>query len=67
MANDKRVRRDKPLGTFNRQKFEQEVAEEIGISLDRTLGRASRRARNAVASPGAQAGTAERKGDDETR
>jgi hypothetical protein len=53
VAKDKRDRRDNSLlGTFNRQRFEQEVAEEIGISLDRTIGRAGRPAKTAAASPG---------------
>ncbi len=53
MAKDKRDRRDNSLlGTFNRQRFEQEVAEEIGISLDRTIGRAGQKAKTAAASPG---------------
>lgn len=57
MAKDKRDRRDPSLlGTFNRQRFEQEVAEEIGISLDRTIGSVGRKAKTAAASPGASGG-----------
>ena len=56
VAKDKRDRRDPTLlGTFNRQRFEQEVAEEIGISLDRTIGRVGRPAKTAAA-PGAGGG-----------
>ncbi len=56
MAKDKRDRRDGSLlGTFNRQRFEQEFAEEIGISLDRTIRRADQKAKTAAASPGASA------------
>ncbi len=64
MAKDKRDRRANLLGNLNRQRFEQEVAEEIGISLNQRTGRASRRARSAAASPGAGA-TLTRKARDE--
>ncbi len=66
MADDKRDRRDSQqmMGAFDRQKFEQEVAEEIGVSLDRALGRASRRSKNAVSSPGAQQSPAGEQGND---
>ncbi|RJQ05204.1 MAG: hypothetical protein C4551_09800 [Bacillota bacterium] len=53
MAEDKRGRRDELLGRLTKQRFEEEVANEIGISLSRKTGRASRRARGQVASPGA--------------
>lgn len=53
MANDKRDRRGDLLRDLNKRRFEEEVAEEIGISLERRTGRPARRARDAAASPGA--------------
>jgi hypothetical protein len=46
VVKDKREKSDgKVDGTFDPKRFEQEVAEEIGISLDRTLGKAGRRSK----------------------
>lgn len=56
MDKGKKMSRPEFMGRVSRQRFEQEVAEEIGLSLDRKLGRASRKARNEAGSPGA-AGT----------
>lgn len=62
MDKDKNMNRDDQARGFDRRRFEQEVAEEIGISLDRAIGRASRRSRNQTASPGASAtGSADKK------
>lgn len=54
MPKNQRDRRDTRLEPFDRRKFEQEVAEEIGVSLDRALGRANRRAGNAASPPAAE-------------
>jgi len=52
VAKDKRDRRVN-LGEFNRGRFEQEVAEEIGISLRNKGLRRGRTARDEAAAPGA--------------
>jgi hypothetical protein len=52
VARDKRDRRAYPVDDVTKRRFEQEVAEEIGVSLDRKFGR-RRAARDAAASPAA--------------
>jgi len=66
VANDKRDRRQADvLSGLNRRRFEQEVAEEIGISLDRK-GLRRRRTGGAAPAPGAS-GFADRGQQDRRR
>ena len=51
MARDKRDRKAYPLDDITKRRFEQEVAEEIGVSLDRRLGRRRQPAKDAAAAP----------------
>lgn len=53
MSQDKE-RRASFAGKFDKRRFEQEVAEEIGISLDRKLGTPTYQARQAASAPGAR-------------
>ncbi|HCW51239.1 MAG TPA: hypothetical protein DGR79_04105 [Clostridiales bacterium] len=53
MAEDKRDRRARIPGDFDLRRFEQEVAEEIGVSLRQKGRRRGGGARGAAASPAA--------------
>lgn len=53
MADDKRDRKVRLFGQFDQNRFQQEVAEEIGLSLGRKGNRRNVRARSQVAGPGA--------------
>lgn len=53
MANDKRDRKVRLFGQLDPDRFQQEVAQEIGISLGRKGARRAPQAQNQASAPGA--------------